>query len=240
MYGIEAYLRWCFSSPLRYTSIRIQRLKAITAAVPVSLSIWSPACLHAKCIGHIPVKMNIYRRVFNEMKPPLKLNKPIKDQCDKCLTYKYKTKAGALDEASRKAMREHIERKNEARQQKAKDKINKDITVCTFDLQQVMTVPKLQVGQAYFLRKLNNMNLTIFDMSSDQGYCYLWDEDNGQKGTNEVFTSLHKWLGDIEDNQATKDTAVLWSDSTGAQNRNKFMSAGLINFLASATKIHTI
>ena len=72
-----------------------------------------------------PVKMNIYRRVFNEMKPPLKFHKPIKDQCDKCLTYEYKDKAGALDEASRKAMREHLERKNEARQQKAKDKLNR-------------------------------------------------------------------------------------------------------------------
>ena len=33
---------------------------------------------------------------------------------------------------------------------------------------------------------------------------------------------------------------ILWSDSTGAQNRNKFMCAGIVTFLASATYIHTI
>ena len=93
-------------------------------------------------------------------------------------------------------MSAHLERKNVAREQQKIDKLNKDITVCTFDLQQVLTVPKLKVGQAYFLRKMNNMNLTIYDMSSDQGYCYLWDENNGQKGTYEVFTGLLQWIKD--------------------------------------------
>ena len=137
-------------------------------------------------------------------------------------------------------MREHLERKNVARQQQQNYKLNKDITICTFDLQQVMTVPKLQVGQTYFLQKLNNMNLTIYDMSSDQGYCFLWDEVNGQKGTNEVFTSVCKWLIKIESQSTTVETVVLWSGSTGAQNRNKYMCTGLINYLASATHINTI
>ena len=59
------------------------------------------------------------------------------------------------------------------------------------------------------------MNLTIY-MSSDQGYCFLWDEDNGQKGTNEVFTSIHKWLIEIESKSTTMETVVPWSGSTGA------------------------
>ena len=97
-----------------------------------------------------PVKLNIYRKVFKETKPPLKFHKPIKDQCDKYLTYEYKEKAGALNDEDRTPIREHLERKNIARHQNENDKLNRDITICTFDLQ-VTTVPKLQVEQAYFL-----------------------------------------------------------------------------------------
>ena len=150
-----------------------------------------------------PVSMNIYRKVFNGMKPPLKFHKPIKDQCDKCMAFEYKQKAGIVTEDDALKMSAHPERKNVAREQQKIDKLNKDITVCTFDLQQVLTVPKLKVGQAYFLRKMNNMNLTIYDMSSDQGYCYLWDENNGRKGANEVFTGLLQWLKGVAQNKDT-------------------------------------
>ena len=94
-----------------------------------------------------------------------------------------------------------------------------------------MTVPKWQVGQAYFLRKLNNMNLTIYDMPTDQAHCYLWDASSGQKGTNEVFTSIHKWLGDIDIRGTAMGTVVIWSYSTDAQKRNKYMCAGRIHYI---------
>ena len=44
-----------------------------------------------------PVSMNIYRKVFNGMKPPLKFHKPIKDQCDKCMAFEYKTEGRNRD-----------------------------------------------------------------------------------------------------------------------------------------------
>ena len=52
----------------------------------------------------IPVKQTIYRKVFLDMKPPLKFHKLIKDQYDKC-------KAGTLNDEDMTAMRGHFEKK---------------------------------------------------------------------------------------------------------------------------------
>ena len=60
----------------------------------------------------------------------------------------------------------------QVRSEKQKVKENADILAVTFDLQQVLTAPKLAIGSAYYKRKLNIYNLTIYDMQTKDGYCY--------------------------------------------------------------------
>ena len=63
-----------------------------------------------------------------------------------------------------------------------------------FDLQKIMTCPKLNVGTAYYLRKLNINNLTIYELQTSKGIYNVWTETKHNRGTNEVASCVIRWL----------------------------------------------
>jgi hypothetical protein len=107
-----------------------------------------------------PVSEGKYRQVFNDQFN-IAFHMPSKDLCDTCETFKSKQSTGSLagDDEEKQAM--HLERKTQARVAKEADKTSTTVLTAAFDLQQVMSCPKLRVGSAYYLRKLNVYNLRI-------------------------------------------------------------------------------
>jgi len=152
--------------------------------------------------------------------------------------FKVKEKAGSLNEQDRINQTKHLERKVQARISKETDKATEGLVVAAFDLQQVLTCPKLRVGSAYYLRKMNVYNLTVLELQTMSGFCYTWNETVGKRGTNEIATVLLTWMGPVDDSKAKH--VVLYSDTCGGQNRNKIMCTALILFLATAKHINII
>ncbi|ESO85470.1 hypothetical protein LOTGIDRAFT_154962 [Lottia gigantea] len=161
--------------------------------------------------GSLMVTESMYRYIFNT-EFNLGFHTPGKDVCDTCTKYKMKKEANTLTEVDDKNQEEHLKRKQQARNSKEKDKTRDGGSItAVFDLQQVMTVPKLNISSADYLRNLNVYNLTVLEFQSHQGHCYTWNETEGKRGTNEIASAITIWL-------AAKDAegfehVILYSDS---------------------------
>lgn len=156
---------------------------------------------------------------------------PRKDQCDVCVSFKH----GNLNKTDYDA---HIVYKDQARDDKAKDKESSNTTksVWTMDLQAVLLCPKTKASSLYYKTKLQVHNFTLFDLNSKEGYCYIWNESEGDLRS-EVFAYLqHRHFAKIiRENPDIKDI-VVWSDGCGYQNRN----ANVANCFSQLSREHGI
>lgn len=180
-----------------------------------------------------PVKEGVYRSIFNSYEPPLATFVPKKDQCSKCNQYNSTDDKSSLEEE----YRIHVRRKTEAMDMKSfemNEKVENKITA-TFDLQAVLSVPFAGDAQIYYKRKLSVYNFTIFD-SNKEGFCYVWDESNGMKGSSEIGTGLILYMTNLP-----KDIkhVVTYSDSCGGQNRNQFIASAMM-YVVNNTQIETV
>ena len=89
----------------------------------------------------------------------------------------------------------HIQNKNPARENKAKDKDNakcgdQNIAVACFDLQEVLSTPKGFESCLYYKRKLSSYNFSIYDLVTSEGYCYVWNETIAGRGSSEMSSCV--------------------------------------------------
>lgn len=167
---------------------------------------------------------SMYRHVFST-EYNISFFAPKKDLCDIC--HKYDNSNSQEKQVLEEDYQHHIKNKELARKIKNEDKKraegDKNYVCATFDLQQVLQVPKTEVGVAYYKLKLSTFNFTIFDLASKQGYCYMWHECIAKRGSSEIASSLLLFLKqNIE--KGTKEFSF-YSDSCPGQNKNKYLFA---------------
>lgn len=188
--------------------------------------------------GRACVKESVYRNIFNTGFN-LGFHVPSKDVCDFCARYALIQSPSPQDVMEHES---HIRRKELARKSKEEDKRNvsnqNTFTIAEFDLQQVMTCPKLNVASAYYLRKLNFYNFTVLDLQDNQGHCFCWSEFESNRGTNDIASALWRWL--LQQDARGLSKVILFSDTCGGQNRNRIFLTALIVFLDNASSITCI
>lgn len=179
--------------------------------------------VYCQGIGERPVESTVFTDVFEEQ--GIGLFSPRKDQCDTCLAYM--NKSGSICEEDYQF---HILKKDEARTE-----MNKDIAevqnkfVFTMDVQAVVVCPRTKASASYYKTKLAIHNFTVYNMKSEDGYCFIWDETEADLSANVFATLIVKFL---EDNVPFQkgDHVILWSDGCPYQNRNAVVSNALVNF----------
>ncbi|KAJ8895438.1 hypothetical protein PR048_000770 [Dryococelus australis] len=67
---------------------------------------------------------------------------------------------------------------------------NSKMVCAVFDMQKFLQTPMSEVSVFYYKRKLNVYNLTIYDMASKDGNCYMLYETIANRGANEVASCL--------------------------------------------------
>ena len=122
----------------------------------------------------------------------MSLYRPKKNHCD---TYR-SHKLNHIDDAT---YNDHIKKKEDAKKEKDKDKIEGDL-VFTVDLQSLVLSPKLDASVLYYRSKLSVHNFTIYDLKTNDGFCYIWNETEGGLSANEFSSNL--------DNITTSHTAL--------------------------------
>ena len=99
----------------------------------------------------------------------------------------------------------------------------------TFDLMQVQPLPYLTVNKAFYHRKMWMYNLGIHHPKSKHAYIYTWNESEGYRGSIEICSALYTHIIKYH---SSADHLILWSDSTGGQNRNHMMTTMIMRLLS--------
>lgn len=168
------------------------------------------------------VSKSTFKQLFK--KNNLSLFSPKKDACDICAGHKTEN----IDEITYNT---HIQKKEEARNEKQKDKESLSTRAFTMDLQAVMLAPKSNVSAMYYKTKLAVHNMTFYDLQSKDGTCFLWNEIEGKLTADEFSTIIVCYLETvIHSLKESEKEIVLFSDGCNYQNRNSTLSNALLNF----------
>ncbi|KAE9521569.1 hypothetical protein AGLY_018033 [Aphis glycines] len=75
------------------------------------------------------------------------------------------------------------------------------------------------------------------DTSKNYGFCFVWDETNGKKGSNEIGSCLLKYIFDLPDSVTHLRG---FRDTCGGQNRNQFVCTALLFTVNKKTNLDII
>lgn len=197
----------------------------------------------AKCteVKKLPVKSSFYRYIFNTCFN-IDFHVPKTDRCEKCEEIKIKSKENitiSLDEKN--AHDRHIAEKLAMRAEKNRDKLidgEKSLLV-VFDLENVITLPKAEVGSFFYKRKLTLYNLTAMT-STKQGYCALWTECMSGRAGNDIASAFVKIISKAADDHQNVEELICWSDSCVPQNRNSHISQAILEYLDRQNQIKRV
>lgn len=156
-------------------------------------------------------------------KKNISIFKPKKDECELCAAYKSAN-------LSQSDYDEHISKKDEARNEKMKDKENEK-HVFAMDLQAVLLCPKSNVSSLYYKMKLKVHNFCMYNLNTKDTYCFLWNETEGGVNSEEFASIVAKFLTSevcplLHDDDRQ---IIIYSDGCTAQNRNSVMANALLN-----------
>ena len=189
--------------------------------------------------GWEKVSEDKYRKVF-DYDFNLGFHRPKKkDQCDVCIAHKNRN--GPINPKEIEIYQSHINNKVAARQLKEtvkKDACNsRTATGCAFDMQQILLCPDGKSSSYLYKRRLGVYNLTIYDYKNGDAHCFMWPENEGRRGSNEVASCLFKYM-DEQSKQGIKQI-TMFSDNCAGQNRNRFVAFAL-NFARKHFKLDKI
>ena len=126
-------------------------------------------------------------------------------------------------DAQKDAHDAHLAGKLETKTERDNDrKNNEQFTIC-FDLQNVFALPKADVSNFFYRRKLNVYHMTAHCSGDKRGYGALWHEGQNGRSGNDIASSVMQLLDVIVENNGDDPRIkhiILWSDSCVPQNRN--------------------
>jgi len=163
------------------------------------------------------VSGSMYRYIFNDFN--LGFGSPRSDTCSRCETLTqsdelklHKLKAEAAFE--------------QQRLDRADARTGQSVYI-TFDMEKTLPLPKLSVGEAFYLRQLwlYNTGIHLVHKKRQHAYFQIWTEDQGHRGVNEIGSSLLTFF-DVAKVGGPDQKLIAWSDSCSGQNKN----FGIISF----------
>lgn len=177
--------------------------------------------------AHTPVSYNTYLKEFSKTKK--KFHPPKTDGCDTCDKADIAIEGAANDEAKKSLEAEkerHLRKAEKAYQLKRNAKAsamksNGSELVLVMDLQQCLPTPYLKCKKIYYSRQLYVFNFTVHDTVTGITHCYMWDEVEGKRGSNEISSCLLKHIRENVPDGVKKLT--IFSDCCSGQNRNNVM-----------------
>ena len=121
---------------------------------------------------------------------------------------------------------------------KSSSEDNPDVVTATFNLQQVIYLPKSERSEIFYKRRLACYNFTVYDIGSREGYCYLSHEGVTKRGSNEIASNLYKFL-QKKDQQGAKEIN-LFCDGCPGQNKNTILPGMMHYFVTHSNSVQTV
>lgn len=185
-----------------------------------------------------PVKESAYRNIFcNNFN--LYFHAPKKDRCDLCEEFHLQERENTCSDKKRQIFENHIKEKNGTREERERDRKG-DVPVLSFDLENVLSLPKAEVSNFFYKSKFNVYNLTAHFSVTKNVYCAIWTENLMGRSGNDIASALYKILEQVLADHPNVTELILWADSCVPQNRNSVMSYALSYFLQEHPSLNNI
>ncbi|KAK3907413.1 LOW QUALITY PROTEIN: Adhesion G protein-coupled receptor A3 [Frankliniella fusca] len=175
----------------------------------------------------------------------LKFKPPQTDGCDTCTTLEVGKKNATTVEEKNVLERKHeihLRKAEKAynlkRAAKAAAKEDKTKRVLVCDLQQCLPTPHLTCKRISYSRQLYVFNFTVHDCTTGITHCYMWNETEGKRGSNEISTCLLKHISE-EVPDYVQDLTI-FTDCCSGQNRNSTISMMLFAALQENPSLKSI
>jgi hypothetical protein len=185
---------------------------------------------------------NFFYRTFTS-KFNIGFHVPKKDKCISCEKFK-NTPEELKNEEVRKQHQVHEDEKNATYVEHIADqmarKTDPTVLCCSFDLEAVLNTPHGESVLLFYSRKYTVYNFTVYESVTRKGFCYIWGEADGKRGSTEIATCLHKWLLDVDGRNDGTKHVILYCDCCSGQNRNRTVLAMLKHTLSQLENIQEI
>ncbi|XP_060590180.1 uncharacterized protein LOC132745308 [Ruditapes philippinarum] len=188
---------------------------------------------HCANILRKPLKRGMYREIFNK-EYNIGFHIPKKDRCDLCEAIKIRADNNSLNSIEKEFQekyKKHICDKKSTKMERDKDRMNKTDMIVSFDLENVILLPKANVSNFFYKRKLATYNLTAHVSKDGTAYNCIWNEIIGGRGANEIASAIVTILKDVKRVHPTIKYFTLWSDNCIPQNKNSIMTIALKRFM---------
>jgi len=96
------------------------------------------------------------------------------------------------------------------------------------------------VGELYYKWKFSCYNLSFYSLSDHWGTCYVWDETQGGRASNEISNCFLKYINSVAGQSTQVKEFAYYSDTCGGQNRNQFMASGLLHAIKAHSRLEKI
>lgn len=172
------------------------------------------------------ITYKFYYRTFKKRFPQISFHRPRTDTCSKCDLLSAELSAKPGDRKAKTALLLHHRKAEKAREVMKQDNKSSqlptsDESMCSMDLQQVLSLPSLTHSQMFYSRQLSCYNLCVHVGDNNTGLMFLWHEGMSGRGGNEIASCVLKALSRPEFTRKRKLT--VWSDNCIGQNKNKMM-----------------
>ena len=170
------------------------------------------------------VSLTIFKKVFASVN--IKIYQPKTDTCKTCDWFS--VELSNTNDQSRKLQLETERNEHHLKAESpridlrlASQCTDPSVLAFTFDMQKTQPLLSLQTSVVFYKRQLWIYNTGIHNLFNQQGHMMLWTENEGKRGSNEVCSSILKYLEMVNTENIKK--ILTFSDSCGGQNRNKTM-----------------
>jgi len=175
------------------------------------------------------VTYKFYYKTFKTKFPHVSFHRPRTDTCSKCDLLSAEILAKPGDRTTKTALQLHHRKSEKAREVMKQDTISSQLptsneSMCSIDLEQVLSLPFLTHGQMFYSRQLSCFNLCVHVGDNNKGLMFLWHEGMSGRGGNEIASCLFNALtSPAHNNIMSKRILTVWSDNCIGQNKNKMI-----------------
>jgi len=150
--------------------------------------------------GYNAVSKRVFLNIFHD-KYNIGFHKPKKDKCRLCM--RFENLMGPITSQDHECLQKHQAEKEKCKEMFLFDqqlsKAMGNFCCTSFDLQKVLNTPYApNVMNLYYSRKYSFYNCTLYESGSQNAFAYLWGEMDGQRGSNEIVTSIYKYLNKVD------------------------------------------
>lgn len=118
-------------------------------------------------------------------------------------------------------------------------KTNPEHLVTSFDLEKVLNTPHGKSILFFYARKYAVYNLTFYESTTRNVFCFIWGESDGKRGCNEICSIMYRYLSEVDARKTVRQLS-LFCDNCAGQQKNLSMLSMIAKFMETSRNVNDV